>query len=134
MRSGFSTRKYIAIFLSIQFFILPAHAVDDITLSGFIIDQSISRFGHEFAKKLGLLWQEVPGTAGFNLAVKERVTPKSGTKVWLELNHKVIYVTYFGRRATPIEERVDQALQSVMDAMIRSSLEQDTEDIAISGW
>ncbi|KAF6248518.1 MAG: hypothetical protein DSN69_07675, partial [Nitrosopumilus sp. YT1] len=42
------------------------------------------------------------------------------TKLSLIMNNQLVYVTYLGRRLAPLDERVEQAVYTVIDAMARS--------------
>lgn len=110
-----------------------AHA-DDLEIGGLLLDSTISRQGHEFALKFSQLWQDLPNSEGINVHITEQVIPRSGTKLNLIMNGKVIYVTYMGRRQTPIMERVEQAMFILIDAMVESQHSSNSPDIATNGW
>ena len=50
------------------------------------------------------------------------------------MNNQIVYVTYLGRRLEPLDERVKQAMYSVMDAMARNKMQQSSPDMAKNGW
>jgi curli production assembly/transport component CsgE len=77
---------------------------------------------------------EFPSTAGFNVEIKETVIPRAGTKLVLIMNNKIIYATHLGRKLEPLDERVEQAVHSVMDAMARSNMQTASPDMALNGW
>lgn len=107
---------------------------DDLEIGGLLLDSTISRQGHEFALKFSQLWQDLPNSEGINVHITEQVIPRSGTKLNLIMNGKVIYVTYMGRRQTPIMERVEQAMFILIDAMVENQHNSSSPDIATNGW
>ncbi|KPM82487.1 MULTISPECIES: curli production assembly/transport protein CsgE [Pseudoalteromonas] len=107
---------------------------EDLEIDGLVLDRSISRFGHQFYFEFANLWRDLPSTAGFNIEIKETVLPRAGTRLVLRMNNQIVYVTYLGRRLEPLDERVKQAMYSVMDAMARNKMQQSSPDMAKNGW
>jgi len=125
-------------FLGICCILLAAHSAasygEDLEIDGLVLDRSISRFGHQFYFEFANLWRDLPSTAGFNIEIKETVLPRAGTRLVLRMNNQIVYVTYLGRRLEPLDERVKQAMYSVMDAMARNKMQQSSPDMAKNGW
>ncbi|NHH87948.1 Curli production assembly/transport component CsgE [Pseudoalteromonas sp. MB47] len=125
-------------FLRICCILLAAHSAasygEDLEIDGLVLDRSISRFGHQFYFEFANLWRDLPSTAGFNIEIKETVLPRAGTRLVLRMNNQIVYVTYLGRRLEPLDERVKQAMYSVMDAMARNKMQQSSPDMAKNGW
>ena len=90
--------------------------------------------GHDFYFKFSQLWRDIPNTQGINVQLTEQIVPRAGTKLNLLLNGRVIYVTYFGRRQSPVQEKVEQAIFILIDAMAKSQYVRDSVDMAGSGW
>jgi len=127
--------KYISYLLSILLCFSPTVlATDELEIDGLLLDRSISRFGHQFYYKFSNYWRDLPSTAGFNIEIKETVLPKAGTKLSLIMNNQLIYATYLGRRLEPLDERVEQAVYIVIDAMARSNMAVSSPDMAVNGW
>tara|TARA_R110000744_G_scaffold211571_2_gene330687 strand:- start:3620 stop:4018 length:399 start_codon:yes stop_codon:yes gene_type:complete len=110
------------------------HAADELEIDGLLLDRSISRFGHQFYYEFSNYWRDLPSTAGFNIEIKETVIPKAGTQLSLIMNNQLVYATYLGRRLEPLDERVKQAVYTVIDAMARSNMAASTPDMAKDGW
>lgn len=106
----------------------------EIEISGLILDNTISRQGHDFAKQLSRFWQEIPNTSGKNVVVKEIVVPQAGTQIDVIFDNKIVYRTYFGRRLTPLEERVGQAVTMLLDAVAQQDIESNNPDLADDEW
>ena len=126
--------KLIILFL----FLAPSanmHATnDDIEISGLLLDRTLSRSGKEFYHKYSLLWQDMPSTTGINVVIKEAVVPRAGTKLFVEVNSKAIYTTYMGRRIEPVKDKVEQAIFATIDAIAKSKFDEQSEELASSGW
>ncbi|AXT32559.1 curli production assembly protein CsgE [Pseudoalteromonas tunicata] len=118
--------------LFLHFF--QSHADTEIEIGGLLLDRSLSRSGHEFYAKFSLLWQDVPNTSGINVVIKETVMPRAGTRLVLEMNNQVIYATYLGRRIESVEDKVEQAIFTTIDAIARSQFTEQSDDLASSGW
>jgi curli production assembly/transport component CsgE len=50
------------------------------------------------------------------------------------LNRRVIYVTYFGRRQSPVKEKVEQAIFILIDAMSQPQYSRNNIDMAGNGF
>ncbi|MFT5276831.1 MAG: curli production assembly/transport component CsgE [Glaciecola sp.] len=106
----------------------------EIAISGLILDSTISRQGHEFANKLSRFWQEIPNTFGKNVVVKEIIVPQAGTMVDVVFGNKTIYRTYFGRRLMPIDDKVNQAVVLLIEAVAQSDIKSNNPDLAGEEW
>lgn len=127
-------KRYHYVFILLTFFTSLSYAGDDLEIDGLLLNKSISRFGYQFYNEFSNYWRELPSTAGFNVEIKETVIPRAGTRLDLIMNNQLIYVTHLGRKLEPLDERVEQAIHSVMDAMARSNMQTATPDMALNGW
>lgn len=116
--------------VSIAYAFFPTSYADEIRLGGLLLDTSISRQGHEFASRIGQYWREVPDSSGKNLIVKEIIVPQAGTLLSVIYDNKVVYQTYMGRRQVPIDEKVQQAIVLVLDAVANANVESRSPDLA----
>ncbi|WP_445767660.1 curli production assembly/transport protein CsgE [Rheinheimera sp.] len=83
---------------------------NDIELGGLVLDRTISRFGKDFLFYYSGYWRDMPSTDGVTVVVYEQVYPQAGTFLWLEMNQKRIYQTYFGRRYNDVKQMAEQAV------------------------
>lgn len=83
---------------------------NDIELGGLVLDRTISRFGKDFLFYYSGYWRDMPSTDGITVVVYEQVYPQAGTFLWLEINQKRIYQTYFGRRYNDVKQMAEQAV------------------------
>jgi len=107
---------------------------NEIVLSGIVLDRTISRFGKEFVRQFNLSWQDVPETAGVNLVIKETKLPRSGTRLVIEVNGRLIYQTYFGMRQKPVKDVVKQAIYYAIEGVARINVDVSGPDLAESGY
>ncbi len=128
--------KYLYLWLIIfTLLITPkCNAANEVEIGGLLLDNSKSRFGHEFYYQFSQLWRDIPNTEGINIQVNEQIVPRAGTKLSLLLNGRIIYITHFGRRQSPIKEKVEQAIFILIDEMQFSQGRQDGPDLASDGW
>jgi len=125
--------RFTCITLLISVFSLTSHGAE-IRLGGLLLDNSISRQGHEFASRISQYWREVPDSSGKNLVVKEIIVPQAGTLLSVIYDNKVVYQTYMGRRQVPMDEKVQQAIVLVLDAVANASIDSRSPDLAGDEW
>ena len=125
-------------FRNVLFLVLVFTTTDldaqELEIGGLLLDNTISRQGREFYRQFSILWQDLPNSEGINVQIKEQVIPRSGTKLMVMMNHKLVYVTYMGRRQQPIKQRVETAMFNLIDVMAKSRFNQDNPDMVGSGW
>ena len=125
--------RFTCLTLFISVFSLTSHGAE-IRLGGLLLDNSISRQGHEFASRISQYWREVPDSSGKNLVVKEIIVPQAGTLLSVIYDNKVVYQTYMGRRQVPMYEKVQQAIVLVLDAVANASIDSRSPDLAGDEW
>jgi curli production assembly/transport component CsgE len=108
--------------------------VEEVEIGGLLLDNTKSRSGHEFYFQFSQLWRDIRNTQGINAQLIEQIVPMAGTKLSLLLNDRIIYVTYFGRRQSPVQDKVEQAIFVLIDAMAKTQYNQNSIDMAGSGW
>ncbi|WP_300320993.1 curli production assembly/transport protein CsgE [Idiomarina sp.] len=99
-------KKLIFIFILIT----PFSQADEIELGGMVLDRTISRFGKDFFFYYTSYWRDVPSTNGITVVVNERVYPQAGTYLWVEMEQKKVFETYFGRRQNDVKKLAEQAI------------------------
>ena len=126
-------RETISILILILCCLSPVAAQDnDIEISGLVIDRTLTRFGKDFSFYYSSYWRDMPFTQGFNVTLYETVFPQAGTLLTLEVNGVTIYKTHFGRRASPIKERAEQAILLTIDHLARVRANAITGELADS--
>jgi len=126
-----SLSSWLVIFV---LFAPSSHATNEVEIGGLLLDNTKSRLGHDFYFKFSQLWHDIPNTQGINVQIIERIVPRAGTKLSLVLNSRVIYVTHFGRRQSPVKEKVEQAIFILIEAMSQPQYSQDNIDMVGNGF
>ena len=110
------------------------HATSEVEIGGLLLDNTKSRLGHDFYFKFSQLWHDIPNKQGINAQIIEQIVPRAGTKLSILLNGRIIYVTHFGRRQSPVKEKVEQAIFILIDAMSQTQYSQNSVDMVGNGW
>ncbi|WP_406664888.1 curli production assembly/transport protein CsgE [Gallaecimonas sp. GXIMD1310] len=93
--------------------LLPlAPQAKEIELSGLVMDRTLTRFGKDFVFYYAGYWRDMPQTQGIAVVIYEQVYPQAGTYLWVEMNQKIIYRTYFGRRYNDIKHKAEEAIMA----------------------
>jgi curli production assembly/transport component CsgE len=100
-------------------------------LSGLIIDNTITRFGHDFHRYLSFQLQDASALEG-DLVVRERPSARWGSLVWVEYGQRTVYRRFLQPNVAEIEDIATQAAQLILEEVNRSKLQnllQDTFDM-----
>jgi len=100
-------------------------------LSGLIIDNTITRFGHDFHRYLSYQLQDSTALKA-DLVVRERPSARWGSLVWVEYGQTTVYRRFLQPNVAEIETIAEQAAQLVLEEIERNklrSLLQDTFDM-----
>jgi len=104
-------------------------------IGGLVIDRTITRFGKDFYQSFSALWRDIKGTQKYTLAIIEKPLPQSGTVLWIELQGKKIYQTYFGRRKSQNNENIEmQAIQIVSNQIVNMMQQEHNPDFKGDGY
>ena len=126
-------------FLSLIVILLLGFSVNtrsevDVEISGLLLDNTLSRQGHEFAFYFSQLWREMPDTQGLNVQLQEQVVPRAGTRLVVKLNQQAVFVTYMGRRQSPVKEQAEQAILMLIQALASMRMDRSNPDMAEDGF
>ncbi|KJH84956.1 curli production assembly/transport protein CsgE [Pseudomonas sp. KSR10] len=100
-------------------------------LSGLIIDNTITRFGHDFHRYLSFQLQDASELEN-DLVIRERPSARWGSLVWVEYGQRTVYRRFLQPNVAEIESIAEQAAQLVLEEINRSKLQnllQDTFDM-----
>lgn len=106
-------------------------AQSEAELSGLIIDNTITRFGHDFHRYLSFQLQDASALES-DLVVRERPSARWGSLVWVEYGQRTVYRRFLQPNVAEIEPIATQAAQLIMEEINRSKLQnllQDTFDM-----
>jgi curli production assembly/transport component CsgE len=108
-----------------------SQAQGEAELSGLIIDNTITRFGHDFHRYLSFQLQDATALEG-DLVVRERPSARWGSLVWVEYGQLTVYRRFLQPNVAEIEDIATQAAQLILEEVNRSKLQnllQDTFDM-----
>jgi curli production assembly/transport component CsgE len=127
--------KYICLWiLTFTLLVTPiCKAGSELEIGGLLLDNTKSRLGHDFYYEFSRFWQDIPNKEGINVQIIEQIVPRAGTRLSILLNGRPIYATHFGRRQSPVKDKVEQAIFILIDAMARSQYAQDSLDMVGDG-
>ncbi|WOD12392.1 curli production assembly/transport protein CsgE [Pseudomonas sp. NyZ704] len=105
---------------------------DEAELQGFIVDNTITRTGHEFYRAFsGRL--NATSALDFNLVVKERPSARWGVLVWVEQDNNVLYRQFLQPNMADMQSIGDNAADMVLQEIERKKVEalfDDNTDMA----
>lgn len=110
---------------------LQAHA-DEAELTGFIVDNTISRSGHAFYRSFSERLNDT-SELDFNLVVRERPSARWGILIWVEYENHTLYRRFLQPNLSDIAESAYQAADFVLEEINRRRIEalfEDTHDLA----
>jgi curli production assembly/transport component CsgE len=91
---------------------VTAGVIED-EISGFTIDNTITRIGHDFARFLGDYRHRDLPESNYNLTVHERPSARWGNLIWITKDHKTVYRQFIQPSNTRLKEIAEQAAQEV---------------------
>jgi len=122
------TRLLLAALLTLA---LQAQA-DEAELTGFIVDNTISRSGHEFYRSFSERLNDT-SELDFNLVVRERPSARWGILIWIEHENSTLYRRFLQPNLADMADTAYQAADFVLQEINRRRIEalfEDTHDLA----
>lgn len=105
----------------------------EIELSGLVMDRTLTRFGKDFVFYYSSYWRDVPQTSGVSVVIYEQVYPQAGTYLWIEMNQKKIFQTYFGRRYNDIKQKAETAIVISVNQLAQIKADAITDELLKQG-
>lgn len=105
---------------------------DEAELTGFIVDNTISRSGHEFYRSFSERLNDT-SQLDFNLVVRERPSARWGILVWVEHENRTLYRRFLQPNLADMTDTAYQAADIVLQEINRRRIEalfEDTHDLA----
>lgn len=100
---------------------MPVMASEE-DIQGFLVDNTISRIGHEFYRHFS---QRLLDTSklDFNLVIRERPSARWGSLVWVEYERRPLFRSFLQPNTAQLQEVAYQAADQVREAINRQKLE-----------
>ena len=105
--------------------LLAANAVaknQEDEIKGFVVDQTISRIGHEFYQHFTDRLRDT-SPMDFNLVVVERPSARWGSLIWVEFERRMLYRSFLQPNTSQLQETAYQAADFVQEDIARQKLE-----------
>ncbi|KTT26990.1 curli production assembly protein CsgE [Pseudomonas oryzihabitans] len=102
------------------------HAEGDI-IQGLLVDNTISRFGHEFYRQFADRLTDTT-ELDFNLVVRERPSARWGSLVWVEYEQRLLYRQFIPPGNSDLKEAAYAAADQVREGITRQRLENLLQD------
>lgn len=96
-------------------------------IKGFVVDQTISRIGHEFYQHFTDRLRDT-SPMDFNLVVVERPSARWGSLIWVEFERRMLYRSFLQPNTSQLQETAYQAADFVQEGIARQKLEQLFDD------
>lgn len=106
-------------------------AESEAELSGLIIDNAITRFGHDFHRYLSFALQDATDLDG-DLVIRERPSARWGSLVWVEHGQRIVYRRFLQPNVAEIETIANEAARLIQEDISRNKLQNlllDTYDM-----
>jgi len=111
--------------LLILFILSPSFThSQDLEIEGFIYEKTKTKVGRDFYEAFLRLW-ELPVETELekvNITIEEQTDPRWGTQIFVYVENTLVYYTMLKPRLEDIDEKADEAVQSVFDYMVNKAM------------
>lgn len=97
-------------------------------ISGFNIDQTITRTGHDFARFMSEYRNYNYPDSEYNLTVHERPSARWGNLIWVTYNYKTVYRRFLRPSTNDIKKQAEQAAIQIHEQVLQEKLRQALQD------
>ena len=115
---------YLRFIIFIGVFILSASCksanIED-EISGFVIDQTVTRIGHDFARYMSD-YRHANNLGDYNLTVRERPSARWGNLIWVTRNHDTVFRQFVQPSTTNIRELAENAANQIDQKISQAKL------------
>ncbi|WP_245720605.1 curli production assembly/transport protein CsgE [Microbulbifer yueqingensis] len=105
----------------------PGGRLED-EISGFNIDQTISRTGHDFARYMNEYRSFHYPDSEYNLTIRERPSARWGNLIWITYNGKTLYRRFLRPSTTNVKQEAEQAAIQIHEIVQQEKIRQALED------
>jgi len=109
---------------------------DNIEIDGLIIDQTLTKIGHEFYEYFYALWEAPLEIKDYTIFITEKATLSSTSLIWINLNEMIIYQQLLKPRSEEIEEAAKSGVATTLQFLYQYQQDQkqlDGGDMSGSG-
>lgn len=103
---------------------------DDLEIEALIIDETITKLGHDFYDDFYSLWEAPDTIKNYSITIQEKPLPQLGTQISISVNEIEIFRRFIQPRNEIVEEMANYAVQLASEYIenyesIQSSLQGD---------
>ena len=103
---------------------------DDLEIEAIIIDETITKLGHDFYDDFYSLWEAPDTIKNYSITIQEKPLPQLGTQISISVNEIEIFRRFIQPRNEIVEEMANYAVQLASEYIenyesIQSSLQGD---------
>lgn len=106
--------SYFWMFVSLFFNLSVNSFSQEITLTGFIFDQTKTKVGREFYEAFSMLWEYSLELEKVDIYINEITDPRWGTQVYVYVEDILVFVDILKPQTEDIKEKAEQAVESVL--------------------
>lgn len=110
-------KAFLLITLSLIFLSNSPFAQEAI-LSGFVLDQTKTKVGRDFYETFAKIWEFPSGMEDKNIIINEMSDPRWGSMIIIYVEDVAVYSTMLKPRLEDIEEKVDEAVDAVLNYFV----------------
>ncbi|WP_226663362.1 curli production assembly/transport protein CsgE [Microbulbifer aggregans] len=97
-------------------------------ISGFNIDQTITRTGHDFARFMSEYRNLNFPDSNYNLTIEERPSARWGNLIWITYNNKVVFRRFISPSTNNIRALAEDASRMIHEMVLQEKLRQAFTD------
>ncbi len=91
-------------------------------ISGFNIDQTITRTGHDFARFMSEYRNLQYPDSDYNLTIQERPSARWGNLIWITYNNKTVFRQFISPSTNNIRGLAEQASQMIHEMVLQEKI------------
>ncbi|SHF12051.1 curli production assembly/transport component CsgE [Microbulbifer donghaiensis] len=91
-------------------------------ISGFNIDQTITRTGHDFARYMSEYRNLHYPDSGYNLTIRERPSARWGNLIWVTYNNDVVFRRFISPSTNDIQRLAEEASQHIHEIVLQEKV------------
>ncbi|QKX15969.1 curli production assembly/transport protein CsgE [Microbulbifer sp. YPW1] len=96
-------------------------AIED-EISGFNIDQTITRTGHDFARFMSEYRNLNYPDSDYNLTIQERPSARWGNLIWITYNNKTVFRRFISPSTNNIRALAEEASQMIHEMVLQEKI------------
>jgi len=91
-------------------------------ISGFNVDQTITRTGHDFARFMSEYRNLNYPDSEYNLTIQERPSARWGNLIWITYNNKTVFRRFISPSTNNIRELAEEASQMIHEMVLQEKV------------